>query len=535
MRIIQLSLNSDWKVLSKTTIQEALEQNDAVYIVSKKSFEREVRCNPGIRCHADRHPDKTLVQCLIPKHKKRRGGVEAIYADFSGTGRILQSVQSLLEAAERKDYPFAMIVGIPDAYFEEMLESRGESVEPQEEEQPEDMPFSGKALKMLKEAAQEFRGQSPEAHRVRVQLVEAAASELPVLLLGETGTGKEVAARFIHEHGRFQKRFIVVNCGAIPHNLVEKELFGHEAYVFTGAGPKPQPGLWEVADGGSLFLDEIGELPLDAQVKVLRVLENKSLRRVGGTRDIPVNPRIIAATHRDLFQMVENGSFREDLFYRLRLFVIRTPAITEDKEQLELEIADFWDDVTKGKGPILSRQILGLLVRRSWVGNYRDLKNFLRALWDHWRQCDSKEVLPVHVKTIEERYGPSPKTPRDGAAGTVDAEVRRMRYLQHHAMCAEALRALQLALAPLTKRGGTIPDDLEIRLRNGAAELTMLLSKPHRFYDAQTFHAIDDARNAMEELIEALPKGEVRIRTLAKRGTLVKINAGLDVTFRGSC
>ncbi len=534
MQVIQIFLNSDWKVLHKPNIREALEQNDAVYVVSREKYETLVRRDPAIRTHGSKHPDKALAQYLLPRDKNRRGNVEAIYGSFTSAGRLFQSLQSLLEAAREQDYPCFMIVGVPDELFAQLLEIHGSSREPDPEEVPSDMPLSAAALDILREATLKFHGQSNEAHRVRLQIAEAVTSELPVLILGETGTGKEVVARFIHEHRRPRKNFFVVNCGAIPQNLVEKELFGHEAYAFTGAGRKPQPGLWELADGGTLFLDEIGELPLDAQVKVLRVLENKSLRRVGGTRDIPVNPRIIAATHRDLFQMVENGSFREDLFYRLRLFVIRTPAISEDKEQLELEIADFWKDVTKGDGPLLSRQVLSLIARRSWVGNYRDLKNFLRALWDHWRQCASEEVLPVHVKTIEERYGPSPRAPRDGAAGTVDAEVRRMRYLQHHAMCAEALRGLQLALAPLAKRGGTIPDDLEIRLRNGVAELALLLSKPHRFYDAQTFHAIEEACITIEELILMLPEGYAKICSLVKRVAMHKISIGLDSTFRGT-
>lgn len=534
MQVIQFFLNSDWKVLQKSNIQEALEQNDAVYVVPQEKYEAAVRRDPAIRTHGSKHPDKALAQYLLPKDKNQRGGKEAIYGNFSSTGRLFQSLQSLLEAAREKDYPCFMIVGVPDELFAQLLESRGSGMEPEEKEQQADMLLSDAALEILREATLKFHGQSNEAHHVRLQITEAVASKLPVLILGETGTGKEVVARFIHEHSRPRKNFFVVNCGAIPQHLVEKELFGHEAYAFTGAGRKPQPGLWELADGGTLFLDEIGELPLEAQAKVLHVLENKALRRVGGTRDIPVNPRIIAATHRDLFQMVENGTFREDLFYRLRLFVIRTPAITENKEQLELEIADFWKDVTRGKGPRLSRQVLGLLARRSWVGNYRDLKNFLRALWDHWRQCAAEEVLPVHVKTIEERYGPSPRAPRDGAAGSVDAEVRRMRYLQHHAMCAEVLRGLQLALAPLAKRNGTIPNDLEIRLRNGAAELTMLLSKPHRFYDAQTFHAIEAACNAVEELLCMLLKENSKSQSRAKRVALPKVNQALDATFRGA-
>ncbi|RKH21372.1 FHA domain-containing protein [Corallococcus sp. CA047B] len=216
-----------------------------------------------------------------------------------------------------------------------------------------------------------MRGLLDTAHQV-------AASRVPVILQGETGTGKEVLARFLHDQGpRRAQRMVRVNCGAIPKELVESTLFGYERGAFTGAGQQKQ-GVFEEAHGGTVFLDEIGEMPLAAQVALLRVLETGSFSRVGASKEITVDVRIIAATHRDLEGMVAAGSFREDLYYRLNAILLAIPPLRERADELEPLVHRFLRLANEGNGRNVQgfeSATLELLRAYSWPGNVRELKN----------------------------------------------------------------------------------------------------------------------------------------------------------------
>jgi DNA-binding NtrC family response regulator len=203
-----------------------------------------------------------------------------------------------------------------------------------------------------------------------------ARAEVTITLTGETGTGKDVLARTIHERSaRQQGPFVVFDCGAVAQNLAESELLGHERGAFTGA-VSAHRGAFERADGGTLFLDELGELPLDLQTRLLRVLSNSSLRRVGGTRDLPVDVRVVAATNRDLRAEVAAGRFRQDLYFRLATAVVHVPPLRARLEDIPLLVERLLEDLDK-PGIQLSPDALALLVSRSWPGNVRELKNNL--------------------------------------------------------------------------------------------------------------------------------------------------------------
>lgn len=219
-------------------------------------------------------------------------------------------------------------------------------------------------------------GESGGLQTVMACVEQVAPTDAPVLILGETGSGKEVIARAIHARSRRASGPVVrVNCGAIPTELVDSELFGHERGSFTGA-VGTRRGWFERADGGMLFLDEIGELPLAAQVRLLRVLQEGTLERIGGHQTISVDVRIVAATHRQLETMVAEGSFREDLWYRLSVFPIRLPALREHMEDLPALAAHFADRAGKrlgGVGLVPTAADLALLRGYSWPGNVREL------------------------------------------------------------------------------------------------------------------------------------------------------------------
>ncbi|WP_341255551.1 sigma-54 dependent transcriptional regulator, partial [uncultured Pseudoalteromonas sp.] len=209
-----------------------------------------------------------------------------------------------------------------------------------------------------------------------------AKTDANVLILGESGTGKEVVARNVHLLSkRLKGPFVPVNCGAIPGELLESELFGHEKGAFTGA-ISARKGRFELAQGGTLFLDEIGDMPLQMQVKLLRVLQERSYERVGGTKAIQADVRIIAATHRNLETMIEQGTFREDLYYRLNVFPIESPSLTQRADDIPLLLKELMRRVNEQSGSTakFTERAVESLKEHSWPGNIRELANLVERM-----------------------------------------------------------------------------------------------------------------------------------------------------------
>ncbi len=225
-------------------------------------------------------------------------------------------------------------------------------------------------------------GQSRGIQEVRHLIEQVARTEANVLILGESGTGKEVVARNIHYHSSYSNGpFVPINCGAIPPELLESELFGHEKGAFTGALTS-RKGRFELADGGTLFLDEIGDMPMPMQVKLLRVLQERCFERVGGNNTIKVNVRIVAATHRNLENMIEEDSFREDLFYRLNVFPIEMPALKERKQDIPLLLQELMARLeAEGGQPVcFTPRAINSLMEHDWPGNVRELANLIERM-----------------------------------------------------------------------------------------------------------------------------------------------------------
>ena len=225
-------------------------------------------------------------------------------------------------------------------------------------------------------------GQSTAVRRLRRMIEQVAGFDTTVLITGESGTGKEVVARAIHEQSARRGRpFVAVNCGAIPHELLESELFGHEKGAFTGA-ITARRGRFEMADGGTLFLDEIGDMPLPMQVKILRVLQERTYERVGSNRSAHCDVRVITATHRNLEDAIVKGSFREDLYYRLNVFPIEMPPLRERLEDLPLLIEDLVQSLDRsGHGQVrIAPEAVHALRAYHWPGNVRELSNLIERL-----------------------------------------------------------------------------------------------------------------------------------------------------------
>jgi DNA-binding NtrC family response regulator len=264
-------------------------------------------------------------------------------------------------------------------------------------------------------------GRSKKLLRVLDQAARVSQHDTTVLVQGETGTGKELIAHAIHQNSRRRtKEFVPINCGAIPKELVESELFGHARGAFTGALSN-KPGRIEAADGGTLFLDEVGELPLDAQVKLLRVLQEGELPKVGATSSIRVDIRVVAATHRNLSAMIEDGTFREDLYYRLAVVALQIPALRERREDIP-ELIDALFKRAKDRHHLpnarLSPGVLQRLMSYRWPGNVRQLENVLeRLLVLSSSDLISEEDLPEELQRTSTNSGSLwPELPEEGVS-----------------------------------------------------------------------------------------------------------------------
>ncbi|GIL17743.1 MAG: acetoacetate metabolism regulatory protein AtoC [Oligoflexia bacterium] len=250
---------------------------------------------------------------------------------------------------------------------------------------------------------QNLVGNSETMHRIYDLIKRVSTAPTNVLVTGESGTGKEVVAKAIHYNGPLKdKPFVTINCGAIPEQLMESEMFGHKKGAFTSA-VADKPGLFEVADGGTLFLDEVGELPITIQVKLLRAIQERVIRRVGATDDIKVDVRIIAATNRDLEQMVKEGTFRQDLFYRLNVINIRTPSLRERKDDIPLLANHFlkkYTDRLNKNVTSISVEAMETLKKYDYPGNVRELENIIeRTVALEAGSTILPESLPPFVNT----------------------------------------------------------------------------------------------------------------------------------------
>ena len=315
---------------------------------------------------------------------------------------------------------------------------------------------------------------SDAMRRVMAQVERVAASEARVCILGETGTGKELIARTLHEHSaRAAGPFVTLNCAAVPAELIESELFGHEKGAFTGAGTR-HTGKFEQAHKGTLFLDEIGDMPLAMQAKLLRVLEESEVERVGGGRPIAVDVRVIVATLRDLDELVKDGRFRQDLYHRIYVFPLLLPPLRERSEDVASLVAHFARQVAEQNGwkeKRFTAEAIGELKSYAWPGNVRELRNVVERLL----LLSDSEVDRGAVELALPAAGRAARPGAGGGAGTLAARVEGFERetvlgeLDRHAgRMSETAKALGLERSHLYKKCQQLGIDLRaIRPKNG--------------------------------------------------------------------
>ena len=308
-------------------------------------------------------PDENAFD-VIPRIKKLRPALPVIVMSAKNT------IMTAITAAERGAYDY-----LPKPFdLNALVQTVGRALEQSQKPVATGATQQGEALPIVGRSAA-----MQEIYRIIARLTQ---TDLTVMIVGESGTGKELVARALHDYGRRRKGpFVAVNMAAIPRELIESELFGHEKGAFTGATSR-MAGRFEQAEGGTLFLDEIGDMPLEAQTRLLRVLQQGEYTTVGGNAPIKTNVRIIAATHRDLRQLINQGSFREDLFYRLNVVPLRLPPLRERVEDIPDLVRHFLAQAVMEGLPRkeLARDAVERLQSHRWPGNVRELENLLRRL-----------------------------------------------------------------------------------------------------------------------------------------------------------
>jgi DNA-binding NtrC family response regulator len=319
----------------------------------------------------------------------------------------------------------------------------------------------------------ELAGSGPAMKKLIAQIERVAASETRVCILGETGTGKELVARAIHEKSpRHENPFITLNCAAVPAELIESELFGHEKGAFTGAAAK-HLGKFEQADGGTLFLDEIGDMPVAMQAKLLRVLEEGEVERVGGDKPIKVNVRVLVATHRNLEELVKQNAFRRDLFHRIYVFPLTLPPLRDRKEDFPELVAHFARQVAAQNGwkeKIFRDEAIAELRKYGWPGNVRELRNVVERLIllasdEDVTAADVKLILPTADSGSGLGTGSSSGTATGTLAERAEAferEVMMAEIHRHNFHMTNVARALGLERSHLYKKCQQLGIDLQL-------------------------------------------------------------------------
>ena len=311
----------------------------------------------------------------------------------------------------------------------------------------------------------EIIGESRAIRSVLSQIIKVAPTDSTVLIMGDSGTGKELAATSIFEHSdRSDKPFVKLNCAAMPAELLESELFGHEKGAFTGAVTR-KPGKFEIANGGTIFLDEIGDMPLTLQAKILRVLQEREFDRVGGTRPIQVDVRFIAATNKNMEQMVAQGKFREDLYFRLNVFSILMPPLNARKEDIPLLVEKLFQKAPKPA--VMGATALQLLMGYDWPGNVRELQNVVdRAAV----MCGGGEIEPEHLPEAVTRGLTSHmlNVSNRKEAGSIDDQLREIEK----GMIIEALKHCGGVQVKAAERLGINQRSLWHRIKKYAIDVT---------------------------------------------------------------
>ncbi len=512
----------------------------AAYIVAIRDLSLLCTLEDAVMDRGGKHLARPLSKLMLGHEK-----IPLISGSYTSAGQLVRSIRALLENAARRRDRNAYIIGAAEKVFEELWEKAGMT---------ESLPRMSRRVAPSRQAArdeisprllldmlqprdvpedllQSYVGRSAEAELVRQLILRAANHDEAVLILGDTGTGKEVIARSIHKYSaRSTEKFVPVNCGAIPRELLESELFGHKKFVFTDAR-FDKKGLWEITGNGTLFLDEIGDLSLDHQVKILRALDEKKIRPIGESKEIKVNARVVAATNRDLFSMVQTGQFREDLYYRLRAFMIRSPALRNHPEDIPTLAKHFWARIAAGTASEPPADVLDHLKLYRWPGNARELRAVLMSIYTLF---GGDGLTAEHLHAVFQLQGQSRGAERASAAEQ-EIKLHRVECLRHLRRVDEAVRAIKVAMSPTL--GEKKPDEASIRsaaatLGDRLREVEVLCMRPLLFGSEVTFSVVNQLKGKLSYFHSLLQKDFQIALSYWKDEVADEFNLTLSAVFR---
>ena len=516
--------------------------NPCVCVLREPDWDTLAPLCPAVDDRGTKHKAKGLNAYLLGRER-----VPVIRADYEHAGRCLQSIEALLKNAAETPGTRLYVIVVTSAIFDDLAKraeaaaagtlhrkavSADVSSDPNElilrhlGRVPPDHPSRRKLI-----------GGSAKLELARSMADRASRCDIPVLILGDSGTGKEITARLIHECGDREKTggFHAVNCAAIPDKLLESELFGSVVGAFTGATNKK--GLWELAQDGTLFLDEIGDLSLRHQAKVLRALEEGVIRRVGGEKNIPVNARIISATHRDIEGNVQTENFRPDLYYRLYGIRILLPSLDECPGDIACLAIHFWRDIVKDPAASLSDAVCTILESRSWPGNGRQLKALLKRV-RHLFGTD--EPCPEHLSLLAMHEGNGRRAgafPQAGPGVSV-----QMECLTHLRRTATALHSVELVLRRRDRKTGRPAPPVALsgmqwaNLRMSVEEIRALCREPLLFGSEPLFRKIEAVVEALDA-IDGMTDAHIDpddSRSDSAQGVLDLVQSAMHDVFSGT-
>ncbi|MBN2202423.1 sigma-54-dependent Fis family transcriptional regulator [bacterium] len=479
----------------------------AIYLLSDDAIDAFTVHPTLIRDRGTKHRKKALSDLLLGYDRTC-----LIRGSYEGTRQLVRSCKAFLARARDQGDRNAFLIFIPaDAFIRLWTRYSGVGTAGRKSRSgrgtaaPSDLPGLLGDEEVPPQLRESYIGDSPDVNLVRRLILIAARCENPTLILGESGTGKEIVARSIHQlSARRGLRFEAVNCGALPSNLLESTLFGHKKGAFTDAR-RDRKGSWELASNGTLFLDEIGDLSLENQVKILRALSTNRIRPLGAETDVTVHASVIAATNRDLFAMVQSGHFRDDLYYRLRSFLIFTPALRNHPDDIPLMANQFWRRITKVNAAVLPAAVLAEMKAYPWYGNGRELKNVLSFL----NGLFGRHPLGVEHFRAVTRYQRGVGGSGAGERGPAGLALHRAEALQHLKRADEVLRAVEMAVQPYLKRTRTALPEMKVtlsRIENRMLELEALCLYPVLFVNPALFERVRDLHEDLSGFARHLEK-----------------------------
>ena len=458
-----------------------------------------------------KHPSVQLSRMLLDQDK-----VPLLETSYGTKGRLLAGVKSFLNVAKERGEDKPYVLGVDESVFAALWQQAAPpfldnktrhwfAKKPAKQTDPdEELMETMSLLPVPNELERTYVGNSRAAALIRQLILHAARIEGPILVLGDSGTGKEVIAQQIHAQSDRKGRFIAVNCGAIAGDIFESELFGHRKGSFTNA-MNDRTGRWKAADNGTLFLDEIGDLTLAHQVKILRALDNNKVQPVGQNEEVAVNATVIAATNRDLRVMVEDGLFREDLYFRLRGFLIRARPLREHSEDIRPLARHRWHKITDLPASSLPDDIVDLLERYQWPGNVRELKMVLTNLHGLFR--DVNNLSSKHLKAVFQLQGQ--RFPEmDIVTDELGASPDKLACLKHMNHIAEALRAIRYHIEPLTAK----PNPDRIMAAAVAVQIGYREKELHMLLLESDLLCRPDVQKAVQHLSEVLHTFHTHLR-----------------------